>query len=107
MDSVTRCYPELSPERQERLWEHLTYIRNNKDRMRYATLREAGLPIGSGATESAARTLIGQRAKGRARRWLEHRLRDVLTLRALHHSDRLCSFWSHFARRYTARVEAA
>ena len=75
--------------------------------MRYATLRELGLPIGSGATESAARTPIGQRAKGRSRSWVEPRLRGVLTLRALRQSDRLPRFWSRFERRYTATVEAA
>lgn len=104
---LRRRYGELSPADQERLWDHLTYIRNNKDRMRYATLRDAGLPVGSGVTESAARTLIGQRAKGRGRRWLEERLRGVLTLRALRHSDRLPRFWSRFTRRYTTHVEAA
>ena len=75
--------------------------------MRYATLRELGLPIGSGATESAARTLIGKRAKGSSRSWVEPRLRGVLTLRALRQSDRLSRFWSRFARRCTATVEAA
>jgi len=104
---LLRRYRELSPADQERIWDHLTYIRNNKDRMRYASLRDAGLPVGSGVTESAARTLVGQRAKGRGRRWLEERLRGALTLRALRHSDRLPRFWSRFTRRYTAHVEAA
>lgn len=103
---LAQKYREL-PAAREQLWEHLVYIRNNKDRMRYATLRELGLPIGSGATESAARTLIGQRAKGRSRSWVEPRLRGVLRLRALRQSDRLPRFWSRFARRYTATVEAA
>lgn len=104
---LRRKYRELAPTEQQQLWEHLTYIGNNKDRMRYATLREQGLPVGSGVTESAARTLIGQRAKGRSRSWLEPRLRGVLTLRALRQSDRLPRFWSRFTRRYTATVEAA
>lgn len=104
---LRRRYSELPVEKRETLWDHLTFIRNNKDRMRYATLRETGLPVGSGVTESAARTLIGQRAKGRGRRWLDTNLRGVLTLRALRHSDRLSRFWSRFMRRYTANVEAA
>ena len=102
-----RRHRELPADAQAQLWEHLKYIRNNKDRMRYATLRAAGLPVGSGVTESAARTLVGQRAKGCGRRWSEHRLRGVLTLRALRHSERLTRFWSRFVIRYTAHVQAA
>src|SRR5690606_20505187 len=101
---LRRKYRELAPVDQQQLWQHLTYIGNNKDRMRYATLRQHGLPVGSGVTESAARTLIGQRAKGRSRSWLEPRLRGVLTLRALRQSDRLARFWSRFTHRYTATV---
>jgi hypothetical protein len=89
------------------LWEHLRYIGNHKSRMRYVSLRNAGLPVGSGVTESSAKTVIGQRAKGSGQRWREPGLRGVLTLRALDHSDRLPRFWARLARRYTATVEAA
>jgi len=33
--------------------------------------------------------------------------RNVLTLRALLHSERLDAFWARLSRRYTARVDAA
>jgi hypothetical protein len=91
---------------QETLREHLVYVENNKDRMRYVALREAGLPIGSGVTESTAKTVINQRAKGAGQRWREGGLRGVITLRALHQSDRLPRFWSHLARTYAANVQA-
>lgn len=91
---------------QETLREHLVYVENNKDRMRYVALREAGLPIGSGVTESTAKTVINQRAKGAGQRWREAGLRGVITLRALHQSDRLPRFWSHLARTYAANVQA-
>src|SRR5690606_20517998 len=64
----------------DQLSEHLGYVTNNKDRMRYVRLRNAGLPVGSGVTESAARTVIGQRAKGSGQRWRERGLRNALTL---------------------------
>jgi|HubBroStandDraft_1064217.scaffolds.fasta_scaffold05318_2 hypothetical protein len=92
---------------RDTLWEHLRYIRNNNDRMRYVTLRRVGLPVGSGVTESTCKTVIGQRAKGAGQRWREAGLRGVVTLRALHHSDRLPRFWSHLATHYAANVQAA
>jgi hypothetical protein len=104
---LRRRYAELPPDKQERLWEHLVYLRNNKDRMRYVTLAVRGLPIGSGVTESAAKTVIGQRTKKSGQHWSEPGLRGVLCLRAIHLSDRLPAFWVHFARGYKADVKAA
>ena len=104
---LRRRYSELPAAKQEALWEHLVYLRNNKDRMRYVTLTVSGLPIGSGVTESAAKTVVGRRAKNSGQRWSEPGLQHVLTLRALHQSDRLPAVWSHLSRRYCASVEAA
>jgi hypothetical protein len=104
---LTERRPWLSRAKREKLDEHLTYIANNKDRMRYATLREAGLPVGSGVTESAAKTVIGHRAKRSGQRWSESGLRGVLTLRAVHLSERLPRFWLKFSRRYAANIEPA
>jgi hypothetical protein len=100
-------YLDLPVEKQKQLWEHLVYLSNNKDRLRYVTLATSGLPIGSGVTESAAKTVVGRRAKSSGQRWSEAGLRGALTLRAIHQSDRLPAFWSHMSRRYTAVVEAA
>jgi hypothetical protein len=98
---------ELHIDDQERLWEHLVYLRNNKDRMRYVTLAVRGLPIGSGVTESAAKTLIGQRATKSGQHWSQPGLRGVLCLRAIHLSNRLQAFWGHLVRSYKAEVKAA
>jgi hypothetical protein len=111
IDTVERhlesSYLDLPAAKQKQLWEHLVYLSNNKDRMRYVTLATSGLPIGSGVTESAAKTVVGRRAKSSGQRWSEPGLRGALTLRAIHQSDRLPAFWSHMSRRYTAVVEAA
>jgi len=96
----------LTGEQRAKLEDHIIYIGNNKDRMRYVTLRKAGLPVGSGVTESTAKNTIGHRAKGSGQRWREDNLRGVLTLRAIQQSDRLPRFWTHFSRRYVANVEA-
>jgi len=111
IDSIERQleahYGELPSAKREQLWEHLVYLANNKDRMRYVTLSASGLPIGSGVTESAAKTVVGRRAKNSGQRWSEPGLRGVLTLRALHQSNRLPRFWSHLSRRYIANVADA
>jgi len=98
---------DLAGEHRGLLWEHLRYIRNNKDRMRYVTMRNANLPVGSGVTESAAKTVVGHRAKGAGQRWRQDGLRGVVTLRAIMQSQRLPNFWTHLASGYTAEVDAA
>jgi hypothetical protein len=104
---LIKGYNAVRGDNRELLWQHLRFVGNNKDRMRYVTLRRAGLPVGSGVTESTAKTVIGQRAKGAGQRWREDGLRGVVTLRALHQSNRLPPFWSQLATGYTANVQAA
>lgn len=98
---------EASPCQQDALSEHLTYIENNKDRMRYATMLARGLPIGSGVTESAAKTVINARTKRSGQRWTEDGLRGVLTLRGLLQSRRLPAFWQSLSRRFVANINCA
>jgi hypothetical protein len=89
-------------------YDQLTsYISGNEGRMRYARLRRRGFPTGSGVTEGACKSLISMRAKRSGQRWYHDGLTAVLTLRALHQSDRLDRFWETFARRYSANVAAA
>jgi hypothetical protein len=83
-----------------------SYISGNQARMRYAKLRRAGFPTGSGVTEGACKSLIAMRAKRSGQRWYHDGLTAVLTLRALQQSDRLNPFWKRFSRRYSADVRA-
>lgn len=101
-DRVWHCETD---EGQALLLDNLTFIENNGDRMRYVAHREAGLPIGSGATEGACKSLVSCRAKRSGQRWHDEGVGAVLTLRAIHQSERLPRFWSYLSRRYTARVE--
>ena len=57
------------------------YFRTNAERMRYSTYREQGLPVGSGAVESAAKHLVQQRMKRAGMRWSELGARAILQLR--------------------------
>ena len=106
-DELTEACLSLDDTRQDDLMEHLIYLQNNKDRMRYVTLASACLPIGSGVTESAAKIVVGQRAKNSGQRWREPGLRGALTLRAIGRSDRLPRFWNRFSRQYNAIVQQA
>lgn len=96
--------PTLSGAARSALEDELTYLDNNKDRMRYAGLVRRSLPLGSGVTESAAKTVINQRAKGAGQRWKERGLRGALTTRSIVQSDRMPVFWLHFSRLYVANV---
>lgn len=86
---------------------HFTYLTNQQGRLRYATLRTAGLPCGSGPTEGACQSVVTMRAKGSGQRWHEDGVTAALTLRAVYLSERLPTMWPHMAAHYSADVQAA
>ena len=88
----------------EQLAPHLTYLENNAALMHYARLRAVGLPVGSGVTEGACKSVIKMRTNGSSQRWRPTGLEAVLTLRSMHMSDRLPRFWANFARGYRKEV---
>jgi len=51
--------------------------------MDYATHLENNLPIGSGVTEAACKTLVKQRLCGSGMRWKDQGAKVILSLRAL------------------------
>jgi hypothetical protein len=62
----------------------LAYLEKHEDscRMDYARYRQRGLPIGSGAVESAIRRVINLRVKGPGLLWYEHNAEGMILLRA-------------------------
>lgn len=58
------------------------YYRTNANRMKYRLYREAGLPIGSGAVESAHRHVLQTRMKRAGQRWAMKNARRMARLRA-------------------------
>ncbi len=64
----------------------LTYLQNNKERMRYAEYRRQGLPITSSYGESAVKQ-INYRVKGTEKFWNEAGAEELLQLRADYLSD--------------------
>lgn len=57
------------------------YFTTNALRMRYSQFRRHGLPVGSGAVESAAKHLVQQRLKRAGMRWSDCGARAILHLR--------------------------
>lgn len=85
----------LKPAREE----VLTYFRNQVGRMDYPRYEANGWYIGSGAVESACKTVVGQRLKGAGMRWRERGAHEVCHVRALYRSE--SGQWQSFWRRDT------
>lgn len=73
----------LSRTVREDLDASITYFENQSDRMDYAAHTRENLPIGSGVTEAACKTLIKQRFCCSGMRWKENGMKAVMSLRAL------------------------
>lgn len=80
--------------------EVLGYFRNQVHRMDYPSYEANGWYIGSGAVESACKTVVGQRLKGSGMRWSEAGAHAVCHVRALYRSEH--GQWVAFWRRIRA-----
>ena len=60
------------------------YFQQNADRMRYGTYRQRGYFIGSGAIESAHRTVVQKRMKLSGQPWSKKGAQHMLNLRVLY-----------------------
>jgi hypothetical protein len=76
--------------------EVLGYFRNQVERMDYPTYLANGWFIGSGAVESACKTVVG-RLKGAGMRWSEPGAHALCHVRALYRSEKgqWEAFWGH------------
>ena len=71
-----------------------TYFDNHRHHMDYPTFVAEALPIGSGVTEAACKTLVKQRLCASGMRWKTQGAGIVLSLRALAHTvGRWAQFW--------------
>lgn len=84
--------------------EALTYLQNNKDRMRYDEYRKAGLPITSSHMESTVK-MFNRRVKGTEKFWSEEGAEAILQLRADHLSETepLKMYWENRQATATGR----
>jgi len=87
--------------------DELTFITNNGARMRYASLRDADFPIGSGVTEGACKSFFSCRCKRSGQRWRNPGLRATLACRTQLVNGRLDRAMLTLRRRdYSADVQA-
>jgi hypothetical protein len=80
------------------------YFVNNNHRMAYFDAIEANVPIATGATEAAAKTLVGVRMKRSGARFSQHGGQTILTLRAALKSGRFGNLLTIVAKSYRATV---
>lgn len=74
---------KMKPDHRTDLQACITYFGNHLHQMRYARYGENGIPIGSGVTEAACKTLVKQRLCCSGMRWTPEGAQIVLSLRAL------------------------
>lgn len=110
--AATQILGELEEARTKRLGQKtrkdleaaISYFENNLKRMNYASFRKSHLPIGSGITEAACKTIVKQRMCGSSMQWRESGADDVLILRALRQSDgHWEQFWRHLVKYGTSK----
>jgi hypothetical protein len=84
---------------REELGKAITYFTNHRSKMQYWRHTAEGLPIGSGVTEAACKTLIKQRLACSGMRWKEAGASAVIALRSLEMTEgRWGQFWHHIDR---------
>lgn len=81
------------PARAAQLDKELTYFHNNAHRMDYALYIALGLPIGSGVTEAACKTVIKQRFCRSGMKWKRESGATILQLRVIRLSNQWDTFW--------------
>jgi hypothetical protein len=83
----------------EELEKAKTYFTNHHQQMNYAERERANLPIGSGVTEAACKTIIKMRMCRGGAKWKEDGAKAVLSLRTLIYTEgRWQQFWAKIDR---------
>jgi hypothetical protein len=85
---------KLSQERMEKIKKAVTYFTNNKKLMGYHSFVKDNLPIGSGVTEAACKTIVKQRLCKSGMKWKLEGAEKVISLRCLAQTGgRWNQFW--------------
>ena len=78
---VAKVIKEMEELEGEKVQTEKAYFANRQKQMQYAALKKAGVPIGSGAVESAMRRIVNLRLKGNGIFWRKENAEHVLLLR--------------------------
>jgi len=92
------CEWEFPPKAEEIYQGAYNYLLGHKDHMDYSDYRRMGLPIGSGVTEAACKTVFTQRFKASGMSWGIEGGQAILTLRLA----QLSRVWDTVYRQYLA-----
>ncbi len=91
---------KMTKAQQGAFWKAYRYLRRHRRWMDYEGYRRRGLPIGSGVTEAACKTVFTQRFKRSGMRWGRESGQVILDLRVVY----LSGLWEEaFARDLTRR----
>jgi hypothetical protein len=74
---------QLSKTKTEEFWKAYRYIQSRTRHMRYSDYASAHIPLGSGVTEAACKTIFTQRLKNSGMRWSHEGAKTILNLRTI------------------------
>jgi DNA-directed RNA polymerase subunit RPC12/RpoP len=103
VSEIMECVPLVQRGRGQRealdaLENLVRYYRTNANRMKYQLYREEGLPIGSGAVESAHRHVLQTRMKRAGQHWALKNARRMARLRAAYRTAGAQNFYAAIRR---------
>jgi hypothetical protein len=113
ISEVMDCLPLIEPRRRDRrealqaIDDLVRYYRVNANRMKYRLYREDGLPIGSGAVESAHRHVLQTRMKRAGQRWALRNARRMARLRAAYRTAGARRFYEAIRRAHRDTLSGA
>lgn len=96
--SIITCLQQQN--QAEAIEKCVGYYEKNIDRMKYGTYRAQGLDIGSGAIESAHRTVVQKRMKQSGMHWGKENVQSIISLRAMYLSGQ----WTTIQNTYIKKV---
>lgn len=74
---------QLSKTKTDEFWKAYRYFQSRTRYMRYSDYASAHIPLGSGVTEAACKTIFTQRLKNSGMRWSHEGAKTMLTLRTI------------------------
>src|SRR5438132_10843682 len=75
---------KMTKAQRSAFWKAYRYLRRHRRLMDYQGYRRRGLPIGSGVTEAACKTVFTQRFKRSGMRWQRETGQIILHLRVIY-----------------------